>query len=67
MAYPSFYIVDGWSVYKFEDNRSEANLMVFARGGYKKQEVRLMSQKLLHILYCLGIRLIKISHHILCF
>lgn len=39
-GYPSFYVVSGWSVYEFEDARSESNLMSFARGGYKKQAVR---------------------------
>jgi hypothetical protein len=34
-----FYLVDGWSVYQFENLRSEANLMDFARGGYKKLDV----------------------------
>jgi thioredoxin-like negative regulator of GroEL len=38
-SFPSFYIVDGWSVYQFENVRSEASLMDFARGGYKKQDV----------------------------
>jgi len=35
---PSFFVVAGWSVYKFKDDRSETNLMNFVRGGYKKQE-----------------------------
>jgi hypothetical protein len=38
-GFPMFYLVDGWSVYQFENLRSEANLMDFARGGYKKQDV----------------------------
>ncbi len=38
-SFPSFFLVDGWSVYEFENNRSEATLMDFARGGYKKQQV----------------------------
>lgn len=37
-GYPSFYMIDGWSVYKFEDTRSKQNLMAFAEGGYKKQD-----------------------------
>lgn len=28
-AYPSFFIVDGWSVYEFEAKRSKANLMKY--------------------------------------
>jgi thiol-disulfide isomerase/thioredoxin len=35
-GYPSFFIVDGWSVYKFEDARYKKQLMAFADGGYKK-------------------------------
>lgn len=38
-GYPSFYVVDGWSVYEFEGQRSEAKLIDFARGGYKQQDV----------------------------
>lgn len=38
-SYPSFYVVDGWSVYEFNDHRTETNLIAFVRGGYKKQEV----------------------------
>lgn len=38
-SFPSFFLVDGWSVYEFDKPRSEANLMDFARGGYKKQDV----------------------------
>jgi thioredoxin-like negative regulator of GroEL len=39
-SFPSFYLVDGWSVYEFDNPRTEAALMDFVRGGYKKQEVR---------------------------
>jgi thioredoxin-like negative regulator of GroEL len=38
-GYPSFYLVSGWSVYEFEEARSESGLISFARGGYKKQDV----------------------------
>lgn len=38
-GFPSFYIVAGWQVYQFEGTRSEASLLTFARGGYKKQDV----------------------------
>lgn len=31
-------MVDGYSVYEFTDKRSEANLINFARGGYKNEE-----------------------------
>ncbi|KAG7366145.1 thioredoxin [Nitzschia inconspicua] len=37
-GYPSFYLVSGWTVYEFEDDRSETNLISFARGGYKRQD-----------------------------
>jgi thiol-disulfide isomerase/thioredoxin len=35
-AFPSFFIIDGWSVYMFEEPRSKKRLMAFAEGGYKK-------------------------------
>jgi protein disulfide-isomerase-like protein len=38
-SFPSFYVVQGWSVYKYEGSRSVHQLMDFARGGYKKQSV----------------------------
>jgi protein disulfide-isomerase-like protein len=38
-GFPSFFIVAGYEVYEFEGTRSEANLISFARGGYKKQDV----------------------------
>jgi protein disulfide-isomerase-like protein len=38
-GFPSFVLISGWEVYEFEDPRTEANLMSFARGGYKKQDV----------------------------
>lgn len=37
-AYPSFYIVDGFSVYPFEQVRLKRTLMEFAEGGYKKTD-----------------------------
>lgn len=40
-SFPRFFVVDGWSVYEFEGTRSEASLMNFLRGGYKKQDVSL--------------------------
>ena len=36
-GFPTFYVVDGYSVYEFTAPRSQANLMDFVRGGYKKQ------------------------------
>jgi thiol-disulfide isomerase/thioredoxin len=35
-SYPSFFIVDGFSVYEFDQPRSKSTLMAFAEGGYKK-------------------------------
>ena len=35
-GFPSFFIIDGWSVYKFEEPRSKKRLMAFTEGGYKK-------------------------------
>lgn len=35
-AFPSFFIIDGWSVYRFEEARSKKRLMEFVEGGYKK-------------------------------
>uniref|UniRef100_A0A7R9ZQU5 Thioredoxin domain-containing protein n=1 Tax=Craspedostauros australis TaxID=1486917 RepID=A0A7R9ZQU5_9STRA len=37
-SYPSFFIVDGMSVYEFKQSRSPQALMTFARGGYKSQK-----------------------------
>ena len=39
-GFPSFFLIDGWTVYPFDDSRSVPNLMNFARGGYKKEVVR---------------------------
>lgn len=36
--YPSFYVVDGWSVYRFGPSQSKNTLIRFAAGGYKKQD-----------------------------
>jgi len=35
-AFPSFFLVSGWDVYEFEDNRTTTNLINFARVGHKK-------------------------------
>lgn len=37
---PTFFVIDGWSVYQFDEPRSESSLIDFLRGGYKKQSVR---------------------------
>jgi thiol-disulfide isomerase/thioredoxin len=37
-GFPSLFLLDGYSVYEFEKKRTEANVMDFARGGYKRQE-----------------------------
>lgn len=36
-SYPSFFIVDGFSVYEFDQSRTKSSLMAFAEGGYKKK------------------------------
>jgi hypothetical protein len=37
--FPSFYLIDGWSVYEFDGSRNKSNLIQWAKGGYKtKQE-----------------------------
>ena len=35
-SYPSFFVVDGFSVYEFDGSRSKATLMQYVEGGYKK-------------------------------
>jgi len=37
-GFPSFFLVSGWDAYEFDGVRTEANLITFARGGYKKQD-----------------------------
>ena len=37
-GYPSFFIIDGYNVYPFEQPRSKQNMMQFAEGGYRKAE-----------------------------
>ena len=34
-AYPCFFLIDGFDVYKYEGLRLKKNLMAFAEGGYK--------------------------------
>mmetsp|Transcript_1834 Transcript_1834/g.2579 ORF Transcript_1834/g.2579 Transcript_1834/m.2579 type:complete len:239 (+) Transcript_1834:123-839(+) len=36
-SYPSFFVIDGWSVYSFEQQgRSKATMVTFVQGGYKE-------------------------------
>ena len=35
-AYPCFFLIDGFRVYKYGGLRLKKNLMAFAEGGYKK-------------------------------
>ena len=35
-AYPSFFLVDGYTVYEYDGSRSKQNLVDFAEGGYRK-------------------------------
>jgi thiol-disulfide isomerase/thioredoxin len=37
-GYPSFYVVDGWSVYLFESARSKHNLIKFVEQDYKNSD-----------------------------
>lgn len=37
---PSFFVIDGWSVYLYDGYYTEAKLREFVRGGYKLQDVR---------------------------
>lgn len=37
-SFPSFFVVDGWSVYVYDKARSKKNLMNFVSGGYKQEE-----------------------------
>jgi thiol-disulfide isomerase/thioredoxin len=34
-GFPSFFVVDGWTVYEFSQARTKKNLMSYAEGGYK--------------------------------
>lgn len=36
-AFPSFFVVDGWSVYEFDEPRNKKNLLKFVKGGYKEK------------------------------
>jgi hypothetical protein len=40
--YPSFYLIEGWTVREYEGNRSLDNLIDFATKTYKKYEVNHM-------------------------
>jgi hypothetical protein len=41
-AYPSFYIVDEWSVNQFQQPRTKKFLVDFAEGGYKQTDLILL-------------------------
>jgi thiol-disulfide isomerase/thioredoxin len=34
-AYPTFFVIDGWSVYEYNKSRTKANLMKYVEGEYK--------------------------------
>ena len=36
--FPTFFLIDGWSVYEFEGTRSATKLIEFCKGGYKDQD-----------------------------
>ena len=40
-GFPSFFLVSGWDVYEFEENRTTMNLIKFAEHGHKKKKVRM--------------------------
>jgi thiol-disulfide isomerase/thioredoxin len=40
-GFPSFFLVSGWDVYEFEENRTTMNLIKFAENGHKKKKVRI--------------------------
>jgi thioredoxin-like negative regulator of GroEL len=38
-GFPSFFLIDGWTVYEYNDGRSVSSMMTFVKGGYKQKEV----------------------------
>ena len=36
-AYPPLYLIDGYTVYKYEGSRSKTELVAYAEGGYRKR------------------------------
>jgi protein disulfide-isomerase-like protein len=36
--FPSFFLIDGWSVYEFDGTRSKSNLIQWAKGDYKTKQ-----------------------------
>lgn len=38
-SFPVFFLIDGWSVYKYEGTRSLENMVAFVESGYKDQSV----------------------------
>lgn len=39
-GYPTFYLIDGWSVYVYKGHRQIHPMAEFVKGGYKDTEVR---------------------------
>lgn len=39
VGYPSFFVVDGWSVYEYKGSRTVDALVNYVQGGYKKDDV----------------------------
>jgi hypothetical protein len=37
-GFPSFFLIDGWSVYEYDGSRSVPKLMEWAKGGYLKYD-----------------------------
>ena len=39
-GFPSFFLIDGWSVYEYDDGRTVEHMMAYAKDGYRQKEVR---------------------------
>jgi len=37
-AYPTFFVIQGWNIYKFEEARSKKMLMTFVEGGFRSTQ-----------------------------
>jgi hypothetical protein len=46
-GFPSFFLIDGWTVYEYSDGRSVPSMMTFVKGGYKKTEVSCLGAEFL--------------------
>mmetsp|Transcript_33157 Transcript_33157/g.76431 ORF Transcript_33157/g.76431 Transcript_33157/m.76431 type:complete len:190 (-) Transcript_33157:947-1516(-) len=39
-GFPSFFLIDGWTVYEYDGDRKPSSMFEFVTGGYKRHEVR---------------------------